>query len=164
MQLAKLSNAKVIATGSSAQKLQIAQKLGADIAINYSEPGWPEKLLEANGGEKVDYVLEMVGGDIYTRSFNCLKAGGTMIVYGAASGEKGLVHFEHFVDESHNLLSFNLAYFVQHERNSGKPPWRHDRLSSSREITVEVSHSYPLEDAVRRIATWKTAKPPERSC
>ncbi|NOK58857.1 MAG: NADPH:quinone reductase or related Zn-dependent oxidoreductase [Chloroflexi bacterium AL-W] len=115
VQLAKLAGAKVIATGSSAEKLTFAQKLGADAAINYSEANWPAKVLEANGGEKVDFILEMVGGDVYTQSFACLKPGGTMIVYGAASGQKGMMHSEHFVDENHNLLSFNLAHFVQHK-------------------------------------------------
>ena len=150
VQLAKLAGARVIATGSSEQKLGIAQKLGADIVINYRDAGWPEELLRENGGEKVDYVLEMVGGEVYQRSFACLKAGGTMVVYGAASGEPGLVHSEHFVDESHNLLSFNLAYFVQHKPRQ----WQASLeamigLIAEGKVRVEVAHAYPLEEAAR---------------
>ncbi len=150
VQLAKLAGAKVIATGSSEQKLRVAQKLGANIVINYREAGWPEELLRENGGEKVDYVLEMVGGDVYRQSFAFLKAGGTMIVYGAASGERGLVHSEHFVDESHNLLSFNLAHFVQHRTEQ----WQASLeamigLIAEGKITVEVAHTYPLEKAAQ---------------
>lgn len=150
VQLAKLSGAQVIATGSSEQKLLLAEQLGADLVINYNEADWPEKLLRENGGEKVDYVLEMVGGDVYRQSFACLKTGGTMIVYGAASGEKGLMHSEHFVDESHNLLSFNLAYFVQHKTEQWQASLKAMiGLMAEGEITVQTSYAYPLEDATR---------------
>ena len=63
-------------------KLSFAASLGADLVINYTDQNWPEQLIRSNSGEKVDIVMEMVGGDIYTQSFSCLKSGGKMIVYG----------------------------------------------------------------------------------
>ena len=118
VQLAKLGGAaKVIAASSSDEKLAAARSFGADAIVNYSNAGWTKKVIEANGGKKVDLILEMVGGEIYTQSFECLEKGGSIIVYGAASGEKGFVHSEHFVDESQTLLSFNLAYFIQNKMN-----------------------------------------------
>ena len=150
VQLAKLAGAKVIATGSSDEKLAFARKLGADAAINYTEANWPAKVIEANDGEKVDLVLEMVGGEVYTQSFACLKPGGTMIVYGAASGQKGMIHSEHFVDENHNLLSFNLAHFVQHKTDL----WQASLgamigLIAEGQINIQTGHTFVLND-VRR--------------
>ncbi|MEO0471295.1 MAG: zinc-binding dehydrogenase [Bacteroidota bacterium] len=113
VQLAKMAGARVIATASSAEKLAKAQEFGADAGVNYAESQWPEKVIAANQGEKVDYIFEMIGGNIYQQSFACLKSGGSMIVYGAASGQKGYIHSEAFVDENHHLLAFNLAHFIQ---------------------------------------------------
>ncbi len=148
VQLAKLAGAKVIATSSSDQKLALAQTLGADITINYSHEDWPAQLINANGGNKVDLILEMVGGDIYTKSFDCLTTGGTMIVYGAASGQKGHMHSEHFVDEGLTLKGFNLAYYIQHHLDL----WQASlgamiQLIAEGSIRIHTTHSYPLSEA-----------------
>lgn len=148
IQLAKLAGAKVIATASSDKKCQKAQSYGADITINYSHANWADQLIEANGGEKVDIVLEMVGGDIYTQSFKCLKTFGKMVVYGAASGQKGFIHSEHFVDESHQILPFNLAHYIQFKM----PVWQNSLqemvgLLAAEKVAIDSSSSYALEDA-----------------
>lgn len=148
VQLAVLAGARVIATASSEAKLQYAKELGAEIGINYTESDWPAKLLAANGGEEVDYVLEMVGGEIYAQSFACLKEGGTMVVYGAASGKKGYIHSEHFVDKCQQLRSFNLAYFIQNKSQL----WQQSLgamigLIAESKIKIQVSNSYPLSHA-----------------
>ena len=114
VQLIKNKGARVIATASSEEKLSYAQSIGADEGVNYSEEGWAEAVIKANGGEKVDVVFEMVGGDVFRESFNCIKPGGTVIVYGAASGQKGMIHSEHYVDETLSLHGFNLAFYMQH--------------------------------------------------
>src|SRR5919206_426609 len=64
VQMAKLMGASpVIATASTQEKLNLANELGADILINYTEEDWPEKVREATGGEGADLILEMVGAD-----------------------------------------------------------------------------------------------------
>lgn len=147
IQLAKLAGAKVIAASSSDEKLQFAQKMGADLTINYTKPDWTNRLIQENKGEKVDIILETVGGAIYTQSFACLRPGGTMIVYGSASGERGYIHSEHFVDEGHNLLSFNLAYFIQNKPDV----WQASlgamiELVAEGKIQVQTASTYALED------------------
>ncbi|MEL6922670.1 MAG: zinc-binding dehydrogenase [Bacteroidota bacterium] len=114
VQLIRQAGARVIATASNEDKLAFAKSIGADAAINYCQSDWPAQVIKANDGKKVDYILEMVGGDVFKHSFKCLATFGTMIVYGEASGQKGFIHSEHFVDESHQLSSFNLAHFIQH--------------------------------------------------
>jgi len=150
VQLLKMRGAKVIASGSSEKKLAYAKTLGADMGINYSQKDWPEQLVEKNEGEKVDLIFEMVGGEIYKDSFRCLNTFGKMIVYGAASGEKGLIHSEHFVDKSHQLLSFNLAHFIQFKTGE----WQASlgamiQLLASGQIKISQSHIYSLNEVVQ---------------
>lgn len=147
VQLAKLAGARVIATASTEAKLQVARELGADLTINYTSGNWPSLLLAANDGEKVDLVLEMVGGKIYEQSFECLTIDGTMIVYGAASGEKGFIHSEAFVDGSFQILGFNLAHFIQYKTEL----WQQSLgavigLLAEGKVQVVSSSSYPLRE------------------
>ena len=66
VQLAKLGGAaKVIAASSSEEKLATARSIGADETVNYSDAGWTKKVVEANGGKKVDFILAEV--DVATK-------------------------------------------------------------------------------------------------
>jgi len=87
VQLAKHRGARVIGTTSTRDKLEVVRRLGADVIINYTEPNWTEQVLHATKHEGVDYVIEMVGGDIGAQNITLLKPRGTMTVYGAASGQ-----------------------------------------------------------------------------
>jgi NADPH2:quinone reductase len=42
---------QIIATASSAAKLEVAQSLGADTLINYTEPDWTEQVAQATEGK-----------------------------------------------------------------------------------------------------------------
>jgi NADPH2:quinone reductase len=87
VQLAKHRGAKVIGTASTREKLETAKRLGAEVVINYTESNWAEQVLKATHNEGVDYVIEMVGGDIGAQNLSVLKPQGTMTVYGVASGQ-----------------------------------------------------------------------------
>src|SRR5947209_1815095 len=87
-QLAKLMGAgTVIGTASNSRKLELVRRLGADVAINYTEENWVEQVKNATGGQGADIILEMVGGEIAEQSLQCLAAYGRMVIYGAASGQ-----------------------------------------------------------------------------
>ncbi len=147
VQLAKMAGAAtVIGTASSDQKCDTARSFGADKAVNYTQAGWPEQVVAANGGEKVDLILEMVGGSIYSQSFACLASGGTMVIYGAASGQKGIMHSEHFVDENQTVTGFNLAWFIQNKMAR----WQEAlgaviSLMADRKLRIHVQESFPLQ-------------------
>ncbi|WP_326565904.1 zinc-binding dehydrogenase [Amycolatopsis rhabdoformis] len=80
VQLAKAAGAEVIAAAGSAAKLAHARELGADVAVDYTAPGW------ASTVGPLDVVFDGVGGDIGTTAFGLLRPGGRMAVYGLASG------------------------------------------------------------------------------
>lgn len=87
VQLARQRGARVIGTASTAEKLDIVKGLGADAAVNYTQADWTERVLEATDGRGVDLVVEMVGGEVGARNMEVLAEGGTMIIFGAASGQ-----------------------------------------------------------------------------
>ncbi len=92
VQLAKaLGAGLVIATASTERKLDLVRSLGADVAINYTQPDWAEQVQDATQGKGVDLVLEMVGGTIFDHSIRLLAPFGRFVFFGAASGENRVV-------------------------------------------------------------------------
>ncbi|TCJ18370.1 quinone oxidoreductase [Rubrobacter taiwanensis] len=92
VQMARLMGAgTIIATASSPEKLELARSLGAGALVNYTEEDWPERVREATGGRGADVILEMVGGDFPEKNLHCLAPFGRMVVFGAASGERGTI-------------------------------------------------------------------------
>lgn len=85
VQLAKLWGGKVIAVTSSKNKAEVAKSLGADVCVDALAPDLQAALLEANGGKRVDIVLEMVGGKTFDDSLAVLAPFGRLVVYGSAS-------------------------------------------------------------------------------
>jgi NADPH2:quinone reductase len=84
VQMAKRAGAsRVIAAASSQEKLDFARSLGADIGIDYTQPGWSEALLTATGGSGPGIIYESVGGDVTMESLKVLAPLGEIVIYGA---------------------------------------------------------------------------------
>ncbi|GLW67041.1 NADPH:quinone reductase [Actinomadura rubrobrunea] len=89
VQLAKAWGAgRVIATASSEEKRELALELGADVAVDAAEPDMKAALIEANGGRRVDVVLEMTGGAVTDQSLAALAPFGRLAFYGMASRQE----------------------------------------------------------------------------
>ncbi len=86
VEIAKLLGARVIAVASSADKLEICRKHGADVLINYSEGDLKDALKAATDGNGVDVVYDCVGGDFAEPAVRALAWGGRFLVIGFAAG------------------------------------------------------------------------------
>jgi len=76
---------RVIATASSAEKRALAAELGADATVDPAADDLKAALIEANGGHRVDLVLEMTGGPVFDSSLSTLAPFGRLVTFGMAS-------------------------------------------------------------------------------
>jgi len=74
----------VIAAAGGTRKTDIARRLGAAIAVDYTEPGWAEQVRSVVGG--INVVFDGVGGRIGAESLDLVGEGGRFVPYGMASG------------------------------------------------------------------------------
>ncbi|MEV4092110.1 zinc-binding dehydrogenase [Streptosporangium saharense] len=86
VQLAHAAGARVVAAARGERKLAFARELGADVTVDYSEPGWTEQVRRATGSDGPDVVFDGVGGEIGLASFGVTARGGRFFGYGAPSG------------------------------------------------------------------------------
>lgn len=86
IQIARLAGARVIATSSSAAKLERA-RTWADEVVDYSRPDWVDEVLDLTGGAGVDVVMSHVGGDEFRGSLRAVRDDGAVVVVGGHAGE-----------------------------------------------------------------------------
>ena len=91
VQIGRLLGAEMYGTSSSDEKLERVKKLGLNHGINYKQRDYEEAIREMTGGKGVDAAFEMLGGEHTTKSVRCLGQFGRVIVYGSATGGKGLL-------------------------------------------------------------------------
>jgi putative PIG3 family NAD(P)H quinone oxidoreductase len=86
MQLARLENAKVIATAGSAAKCDICMKLGATSAINYREQDFVAAVQQTTSAHGADVILDMVGGTYAKRNLDALAMDGRLVHLSSGNG------------------------------------------------------------------------------
>jgi putative PIG3 family NAD(P)H quinone oxidoreductase len=90
VQLAQAAGVRAIGTSRTQSKLDRALELGLDVAI-LGDGEWPDRVLAASGGEGVDVILDLVGGDYLEGNLRALAQGGRQVVVGVPSGAKGQI-------------------------------------------------------------------------
>jgi NADPH:quinone reductase len=114
VQLAKpLGAGRVIATASSEEKRALALELGADAAVDVTAGDLAERLRAANGGERVDVVLEMAGGRVFDASLEALAPFGRLVTYGIASREQNQVPTGALMRRSQAVVGFWLMHALR---------------------------------------------------
>ena len=92
VQIAKNQGKRVIAAVGSEAKKATVLALGADVAVSYVDDNWVQQVRDATDGAGVSASFDAVGGAVGAAALQTLGAGGTGVIYGAASGEPtGLV-------------------------------------------------------------------------
>ncbi len=78
--------ARVIATASGADKLDVARDAGADVGLDSGADDLVEAVKRETDGRGADVIFDPVGGDVFERSLKCIAWDGRLVVVGFASG------------------------------------------------------------------------------
>ncbi len=149
VQLGKRAGAKVIGLASSEQKRALVERLGADATVNSRSPDLNGAILEANGGEKVNAVLHMSGGEAFDAEFAALAPLGRMVVFGIASREQRDVSTGALLQGSKSVIGFWLIHLLL--QREVVAPMIGELLGAvaGGELEVNVGEVYPLSEAAR---------------
>lgn len=85
IQMAKNHGCVVFATAGSGKKLDLLREYGVDFPINYQESDFEREVLRMNQGQKIDVVLDSVGGSYFKKDLNIIKPHGRVVGFGAAA-------------------------------------------------------------------------------
>lgn len=88
IQLARGLGATVFATAGSDAKTTLCRKLGAELAINYREDSFLDRIREHTGGRGVDVILDIVGGRYLKDNIKALAVDGRLVIIGLLGGSR----------------------------------------------------------------------------
>ena len=151
VQLAKAWGAgTVIGVASSPEKRQLATDLGADVTVDAGEADLKAALVAANGGRKVDVVLEMVGGSTFDASLAALAPFGRLATFGMASRTPSTpITSGALMSRSRAVIGFWLAHCFDRPTMMQPPLAELLAMVQAGTLTPVVGGTYPLSEAHR---------------
>ncbi|MFM9368181.1 zinc-binding dehydrogenase [Streptomyces sp. Da 82-17] len=85
VQYAKNAGATVVGLAGGPEKTALVEADGADLAVDYRQPDWPDKVRAHLGGRTATVVLDGVGGPAGRAAVDLLGPGGRHVVFGWSS-------------------------------------------------------------------------------
>ena len=89
IQLAHQRGSRVLTTVGTPRKAAFARELGADVAINYRDEDFAERVIALTDNAGVDVVLDNIGAAYLSKNVWSLAIGGRLIVLGLQGGRVG---------------------------------------------------------------------------
>lgn len=139
IQISKMLGAQVIAITSSANKMEKARFVGADISINRKDGKPFEEVLNYTNGRGVDAVVENVGALTWGDSQKVLRKGGRIVTYGRTTGREATTNL--------SLLFWNEQTHIGSTMGSLQDFREMMESVFSGKLTPIVDSVYPLEQA-----------------
>lgn len=95
MQIAKhLGAGLVIGSSTNAERRARLVEFGADLAVDSSDPGWPEQARQATGGRGVDLTIDQLSGATVNASMAAAAVLGRIVNVGRLAGMKAEFDFD----------------------------------------------------------------------
>lgn len=148
-QLIKLRGGRVIATTSTEEKAGLARQAGADeVIVGYD--GFPARTREFTAGEGAAVVYDGVGRTTFQGGLEALRPTGSLILYGAASGQPDPLPLQSLA--AHGSLYVQRPTLKTYTRTPQMLQARAGRvlaLVAGGQLDVRIGARYPLGEARR---------------
>lgn len=160
VEVGKALGAKVIALAGGEDKLAVTRRFGADVAIDYREAGWVDRVRAATAGHGVDVVVENVGGDVFEGAMKSLAWAGRLVVCGFVGGTIPEVKANRILLKNVSLVGVHWGAYAMNDptrfRGVYEPLFA---LFREGKIAPHVSATFPLErvaDALGALGSRRT--------
>jgi NADPH:quinone reductase-like Zn-dependent oxidoreductase len=137
--IAKFAGARVYVVGSSAEKLQLAAKMGADHLIDRSqEANWARAIHQLTEQRGVDVVVDNVG-TTFPSSFRAARKGGRILTVGNTGGPKFEIDNRFIFGKQLSILGSSMGSRADFAAVMG--------LVLSGQLHPALDQAYPLAEA-----------------
>ncbi|MER6140976.1 zinc-binding dehydrogenase [Streptomyces sparsogenes] len=155
VQYAIHAGATVVGLAGGSAKVARVRDLGADVAVDYTDPAWPDQVRAALGGRAATVLFDGVGGEPGRAGVDLLGPGGRHLVYGWSSGGPlavgGPLEFSEEELTARGITSRSVLGPPMLEKAGGPDPIRTLEERSMAEAAagrlVPAVHRFPLSEA-----------------
>lgn len=153
VQIGKALGARVIATGGSAEKRDVARAAGADLTIDYGSGEWIEQVKAATNGVGADVIYDPVGGDVFDGSIKCIAFEGRLLIIGFAGGRIADVATNRVLLKNISVIGLYLGLYRERDPGLARQ-WVAElvKLAEAGSLKPIVFKTFPLWDAAEALA------------
>jgi NADPH:quinone reductase len=157
VELGKVLGARVIAVGSSDEKLAVARVRGADAVVNYRSDDFRAAVKTLVGDAGVDVVYDPVGGEISNESARLLAWGGRLLVIGFASGEFPALRANHALIKGYSVIGVRAGEAARRNPQQARRGLEAvHRLAADGHLRPHICRTYPLSRASDALQALET--------
>ncbi len=140
----------MIGTVGTPEKAKLAQSLGCEHTILYTQEDFVARVKEITNGAGVVAAYDSVGKDTFMKSMDCLAPRGMLVTYGASSGALEPLDLSILGGKgSLRVCRPTIATYVQDRKLL--EPMANDlfQMVVSGQIKLQINHKYSLKDAAQ---------------
>lgn len=148
-QLLRVVGARVIGTASTAEKMALARKNGADYVINYSHEDVVARVKDTTAGAGVAAVFDGVGKSTFDSDLELLARKGSLVSFGNASGAVPPFAILKLKAKNLKVVRPTLANYIYTREEFEQYAGELFDMLLKEDINVKVHKIYDLKDVVQ---------------
>jgi len=153
VQLGRHLGARVIATGRSLDKLEVARAAGAHELVLVG-PNLRNDILHLTDGAGADVAFDPVGGDVFDASLRSLAWGGRLLVVGFVGGRIADLKSNYVLIKHLSVIGVRAGEYVRRDAARGARVMKEvDALAASGVLKPHISARFPLAEGVQALRT-----------
>ena len=111
IQLARAAGARVFSTAGGPEKVEVCERLGAEVAVDYKEENFVDAVKEATEGRGAEVIFDPVGGEVFDLSRRCVAFEGRIVVVGFTSGSIADVPTSHLLVKNYSVVGLHWGLY-----------------------------------------------------
>ena len=158
MQIGKLKGASLVMGSSThAGRRARLKEYGCDVAIDTTDPKWPEQVKKATNDKGVNLVVDMVSGTTVQGSFEAAALLGRIVNVGRLGGQKGEINFDLHALKRIDYIGVTNRTRTQDELNEVTRLMREDLWGAVEDgkLTLPIDKTFPLDKVTDALAMMK---------
>jgi putative PIG3 family NAD(P)H quinone oxidoreductase len=108
IQLLAEAGLHTVVTAGSDEKCRRCLELGADVALNYREGEFAQKVLDATQGKGADVILDSIGASYLDQNLTCAATGGRLVMMGLMGGARAEINLALLLQKRVTLIGSTL--------------------------------------------------------
>jgi NADPH2:quinone reductase len=158
MQIGKLMGASlVMGTSTNADRRARLKDYGCDLAIDTSDPKWPDEVKKATGGKGVDLIVDMVSAPVANQNLDAAAILGRIVNVGRLGGQKGEFNYDLHALKRIDYIGVTFRTRTIEEVREIVRLMRADLWGAleAGKLTLPIDRTFPLEQVAEALAMMR---------